>query len=95
MVYASYYTFICRKITPMKRKRRMNSSKYNELNNRYLTVFLKSFSRAYGKIVYFPEIRIAGKWVQQCGFKAGDKILVTVSRNQIILEREVDCEGSV
>ncbi|WP_407846540.1 hypothetical protein [Chryseobacterium sp. KCF3-3] len=52
----------------MKRKRRMNSSKYNELNNRYLTVFLKSFSRAYGKIVYFPEIRIAGKWVQQCGF---------------------------
>jgi toxic protein SymE len=40
--------------------------------------------------VYFPEIRIAGKWVQQCGFQAGDKILVSVSKNQIILEREVD-----
>jgi toxic protein SymE len=77
----------------MKRKIRMNSSKYNELRNRNLTVFLKSFSRAYGKIVYFPEIRIAGKWVEQCGFQAGDKILVTVSRNQIILEREVDYEG--
>jgi toxic protein SymE len=74
----------------MKRKRRMNYSKYNELHNRNLTVFLKSFSRAYGKIVYFPEIRIAGKWVQQCGFQAGDKILVSVSKNQIILEREVD-----
>ncbi|MGH1517260.1 SymE family type I addiction module toxin [Chryseobacterium sp. JK1] len=78
----------------MKRKARMNRSKYNELYKRNLTVFLKSFSRAYGKIVYFPEIRIAGKWVQQCGFQAGDKILVTVSRNQIILEREVDDEGS-
>lgn len=76
----------------MKRKRRMNSSKYNELHNRNLTVFLKSFSRAYGRIVYFPEIRITGKWVQQCGFQAGDKILVTVSRNQIILEREVSFE---
>ncbi|MGR3857550.1 SymE family type I addiction module toxin [Chryseobacterium indologenes] len=76
----------------MKRKRRMNSSKYNALHNRNLTVFLKSFSRAYGRIVYFPEIRITGKWVQQCGFQAGDKILVTVSRNQIILEREVSYE---
>ncbi|QRA42825.1 SymE family type I addiction module toxin [Chryseobacterium cucumeris] len=76
----------------MKRKRRMNSSKYTELHNRNLTVFLKSFSRAYGRIVYFPEIRITGKWVQQCGFQAGDKILVTVSRNQIILEREVSYE---
>ena len=70
----------------------MNSSKYTELHNRNLTVFLKSFSRAYGRIVYFPEIRITGKWVQQCGFQAGDKILVTVSRNQIILEREVSYE---
>ncbi|UKB86312.1 type I toxin-antitoxin system SymE family toxin [Chryseobacterium sp. MEBOG06] len=77
----------------MKRKRRMSQNKYNELLNRNLTVSLKSFSRAYGKIVYFPEIRIAGKWVEQCGFQAGDKILVTVSRNQIILEREVDYEG--
>ncbi len=70
----------------------MNSSKYNELHNRNLTVFLKSFSRAYGRIVYFPEIRVTGKWVQQCGFQAGDKILVTVRRNQIILEREVSYE---
>ncbi|NIF05171.1 type I toxin-antitoxin system SymE family toxin [Chryseobacterium sp. Tr-659] len=76
----------------MKRTRRMNSSKYNELHNRNLTVFLKSFSRAYGRIVYFPEIRITGKWVQQCGFQAGDRIVVTVSRNQIILEREVEYE---
>lgn len=77
----------------MKRKIRMNRSKYNELRNRNLTVSLKSFSRAYGKIVYFPEIRIAWKWVEQCGFQAGEKILVTVCRNQIILEREVDYEG--
>ncbi|WP_353954743.1 SymE family type I addiction module toxin [uncultured Chryseobacterium sp.] len=37
-----------------------------------------------------PEIRIAGKWVEQCGFRAGEKILVTVCRNQIILKREVN-----
>jgi toxic protein SymE len=73
-------------------RKRINRNKYKEFRNRNLTVFLKSFSRAYGKTVFFPEIRIAGKWVQQCGFQPGDRILVTVCRNQIILEKEVHYE---
>jgi len=53
----------------MKRKRRMNSSKYIEMRNRNLTVSLKSFSRAYGKIVFFPEIRIAGSGYSNVAFR--------------------------
>jgi len=69
-------------------KKKINRGKYKMLSYRNLTVFHKSFSRAYRRQVFFPEIRIAGKWVQQCGFEAGDRVLVTVCKNQIILERE-------
>ncbi|WP_312992010.1 SymE family type I addiction module toxin [Chryseobacterium flavum] len=86
--YSADYFVICWKLTDMRK--RMNRSKDNELHNRNITVFLKSFSRAHGKTVFFPEIRITGKWVQQCGFQPGDHVLVTVCRNQIILEREED-----
>ncbi|MDR3022761.1 MULTISPECIES: SymE family type I addiction module toxin [unclassified Chryseobacterium] len=63
--------------------------KYKIITYRNLTVFHKGFERAYRRIVFFPEIRMAGKWLQDCGFEPGDKVLVTVSKNQIILEKEV------
>lgn len=68
-------------------KKRINRSKYKMISYRNLTVFHKSFARADHRQVFFPEIRIAGKWVQQCGFEPGDRVLVTVYKNQIILER--------
>ncbi|MGG5207691.1 SymE family type I addiction module toxin [Chryseobacterium sp. MIQD13] len=62
-------------------------NKYKLFRSRNLKVFRKSFARAYYREVFFPEIRIAGKWVQDCGFEAGDRVAVTVSRNRIILRK--------
>ncbi|MBL1220972.1 SymE family type I addiction module toxin [Chryseobacterium sp. L7] len=61
--------------------------KYKIITRRNLTVFHKAFGRAYHRTVFFPEIRIAGKWVQECGFEAGDRVAVTVYRNQIVLRK--------
>nr|WP_306552699.1 SymE family type I addiction module toxin [Chryseobacterium sp. WG23] len=66
--------------------------KYKIVSIRNLTVSHKSFERAYRRVVFFPEIRLAGKWLLECGFEPGDKVLVTVRRNQIILEKEMNYE---
>ncbi|WP_180277247.1 SymE family type I addiction module toxin [Chryseobacterium sp. 52] len=61
--------------------------KYKLFRNRNLTVSHKSFVRSFRRHVFFPEIRIAGKWVQECGFEAGDRVAVTVCKNQIVLSK--------
>ncbi|WP_312305994.1 SymE family type I addiction module toxin [Chryseobacterium sp.] len=63
--------------------------KYKMVSIRNLTVSHKSFERAYRRLVFFPEIRLTGKWLLECGFEPGDKVLVTVRRNQITLEKEM------
>lgn len=63
--------------------------KYKIVSIRNLTVSHKAFERAYRRLVFFPEIRLVGKWLLECGFEPGDKVLVTVRRNQIILEKEM------
>jgi toxic protein SymE len=69
------------------KKKISSPNKYKIFRSRNLKVFRKSFARAYYNEVFFPEIRIAGKWVQDCGFEAGDRVAVIVSRNQIILKK--------
>lgn len=66
--------------------------KYKIVSIRNLTVSHKPFERAYRRLVFFPEIRLAGKWLLECGFEPGDKVLVTVRRNQILLEKEMNYE---
>ena len=67
--------------------------KYKIVSITNLTVSHKSFARAYRRLVFFPEIRLAGKWLLECGFEPGDHVVVTVRRNQIILEKEMNYEG--
>ncbi|WP_084694545.1 SymE family type I addiction module toxin [Chryseobacterium vrystaatense] len=75
----------------MMRKKISLRDKYKLFQNRNLTVSRKSFLRSYYRHALFPEIKIAGKWVQECGFEVGDKVAVMVSKNQIILRKmEVD-----
>lgn len=62
--------------------------KYKITTYRNLTVSHKGFEKAYRKIVFFPEIRMAGKWLYDSGFEPGDKVLVRVCRNRIILEKK-------
>jgi len=64
--------------------------KYKIVSIRNLTVSHKSFERAYRRLVFFPEIRLAGKWLLECGFEPGDHVVVTVRRNQITLEKEMN-----
>ncbi|TLX26942.1 type I toxin-antitoxin system SymE family toxin [Chryseobacterium indologenes] len=66
--------------------------KYKIVSIRNLTVSHKSFERAYRRLVFFPEIRLAGKWLLECGFEPGDHVVVTVRRNQITLEKEINYE---
>ncbi len=63
--------------------------KYKIVSIRNLTVSHKSFGRVHRRLVFFPEIRLTGKWLLECGFEPGDKVLVTVRRNQITLEKEM------
>ncbi|REC61695.1 hypothetical protein DRF65_14690 [Chryseobacterium pennae] len=66
--------------------------KYKIVSIRNLTVSHKSFERAYRRLVFFPEIRLAGKWLLECGFEPGDHVVVTVRRNQITLEKDMNYE---
>jgi len=70
-------------------KKKINvKNKYKLFRSRKLTVSHKSYGRSYHRHVFFPEIKIAGKWVQECGFKAGDKVIVTVSECRIIVTKQ-------
>ncbi|TWP23020.1 type I addiction module toxin, SymE family [Apibacter muscae] len=37
--------------------------------------------------VYYPEIRLAGKWLQDFGFKAGDILTLECNKNQIVIKK--------
>lgn len=63
--------------------------KYKIVSVRNLTVSHKAFERAYRRLVFFPEIRLAGKWLLECGFEPGDKVIATVCKNKIVLEKEM------
>ncbi|MDR2238113.1 MAG: type I toxin-antitoxin system SymE family toxin [Chryseobacterium sp.] len=67
--------------------------KYKIVSVRNLTVSHKSFERAYRRLVFFPEIRLAGKWLLESGFEPGDRVVVTVCRNRIVLEKETKDEA--
>lgn len=69
------------------RKKISLRDKYRLFQSRNLTVSRKYFLRSYHRHTLFPEIKIAGKWVQECGFEVGDKVAVIVSENQIILRK--------
>ncbi|MBT2619349.1 MULTISPECIES: SymE family type I addiction module toxin [Chryseobacterium] len=71
------------------KKPEANNSKNKQVRDRNLTVSHKSFERSYHRQVFFPEIRIAGKWVLECGFEPGDRVVVKVQRNQIILKKQL------
>ena len=64
-----------------------NSNKNKKGKERYLTVFSKGFARAYRRIAFFPEIRIQGKWLQDCGFYEGDSVKVSVGRGKIVIRK--------
>lgn len=52
---------------------------------RQLKVYPKCFSRVDSKPAVFPEIRLAGKWLQEMGFRAGQTVHLEYSENRIVI----------
>ncbi len=67
----------------------MKSSKRNT-KTRKLTVSRKYVASRYNNGRYDPKILIAGKWLTECGFKAGDKLVLKVYDKKIIIELNND-----
>lgn len=51
--------------------------------SKILKVHPKAFNRSFHEIVFFPEIRLAGKWLSDLGFVAHQKVNVVYSEGKI------------
>lgn len=61
----------------------------NSAKTRRMKVYSKILKRreklAWNYMVTFPEIRLMGKWLQECGFEPGQEInIATASRKLVI-----------
>lgn len=62
-----------------------NHNKQKKLPVRRVSVYGKAFPRAYGRYVYYPEIRLDGKWLQESGFKTGMKVKISCEYRKLII----------
>ncbi len=62
-----------------------NRNKQKKLPVRRVSVYGKAFPRAYGRYVYYPEIRLAGKWLQEAGFKITMKVKISCEYRKLII----------
>lgn len=58
----------------------------NQQRTRHLTVNYIYQERTY-EYKQVPSISLAGIWVQNAGFKIGDKVMVDVEENRIVISR--------
>ncbi|WP_158267091.1 SymE family type I addiction module toxin [Chitinophaga niastensis] len=58
----------------------------NQHKTRHLTVNYIHQERTY-ECKQVPSISLAGIWVQNAGFKIGDKVMVDVEENRIVISR--------
>ncbi|MFN4313460.1 MAG: SymE family type I addiction module toxin [Chitinophagaceae bacterium] len=59
---------------------------------RRLKVYKRLFDRGGGFLplqytVNFPEIRLIGKWLKDCGFEPGQRIEVTTEQGKLTIKR--------
>ncbi|MEH7889527.1 SymE family type I addiction module toxin [Elizabethkingia meningoseptica] len=66
--------------------------KYMDVYERRLRVSRRAYGRIDDFVFFFPEIRLTGRWVEECGFRTGDRIVVSVQPNLMIIEKETGCE---
>ncbi len=52
---------------------------------RKLRVYNRFFTRAWNAYAIFPEIRLAGRWLLESGFTAGQSIRVTHEHGKIVI----------
>lgn len=60
-----------------------------EAKTRRMKVYDKIMKRGgeglYSYHVLFPEIRLTGKWLRDCGFKSGQEIEVSTEANKLVI----------
>jgi len=70
----------------MKNSRPTKShDKESQFPIRWITVYRKAFQRTYRRYVYYPEIRLTGKWLQDTGFKTGMKVKITCAHRKLVI----------
>ncbi|WP_128331263.1 SymE family type I addiction module toxin [Apibacter sp. HY039] len=52
---------------------------------RTIKVYERDFKRTSYRYVSFPEIRMAGKWLQDSDFRTGNQIQINLSKKRIVI----------
>jgi toxic protein SymE len=56
----------------------------SKTNTRTLTIHSKYRALTYGSTI-IPEIRLEGKWLQELGFKMGQKVKIVMEENRLVI----------
>lgn len=69
-----------------------SSDKYQNNGQRKLKVYKKYVYTSLGIPVFFPEIRLLGKWLKDSGFKNGQSVIVSTEQNKITITIETESQ---
>lgn len=75
-------SFAERKISNMEVRKYESKAKL-----RTIKVYERDFKRTSFRYVSFPEIRMAGEWLQDSGFRTGDQIVIKHSKKRIVITK--------
>lgn len=48
----------------------------------------RKFRQLSSKVIEVPQIRLEGKWLEEANIKIGDEIVVSCSKNKLILNKK-------
>jgi toxic protein SymE len=60
-----------------------HKEKISKSGEKQLKICSKYYPRENFRAVFFPEIRLAGKWLQDLGFECGEEVTVKYSQHKL------------
>lgn len=66
---------------------------FQQPEQRQLKIYERYIPRSCSRNVFFPEIRLCGKWLQDLGFNTGQSVTVSYEEGKIIITK-IKSEGS-
>ncbi|WAC11509.1 SymE family type I addiction module toxin [Dyadobacter pollutisoli] len=60
-----------------------HKEKISKSGEKQLKICSKYYQRENFRAVFFPEIRLAGKWLQDLGFECGEEVMVKFSEKKL------------
>ena len=71
-----------------KNQKYMEICKYKSKTKiRSIKIYERDFKKASFHYISYPEIRMAGKWLQDSGFRTGDQVVIKYSKKGLLLLR--------